>query len=169
MNKLLFLALLIPVLSFSQRVELPLRDGHLIYEKVDSIPGKSMSEIFLSARQWVNDHFTQPKDNLQIDEKETGKLLGRYSFDTYVDKTLAIHNSVIVTIECKENKARVRLLSFDFIVDGAKEKRRVDEVIQEQQKSGIDIYSYENWGELDAAAKSILSGIFNALKIDDKF
>jgi hypothetical protein len=103
MKKLLFILALLPFISFSQE-----------YTEVVEVPGKSIDQLYGSAREWFALTFKSATDVLKMDDPIAGKLIGKGSShvsESYVTSglvkvpiTLDWYPSYTINIAIKEGK-----------------------------------------------------------------
>jgi Domain of unknown function (DUF4468) with TBP-like fold len=89
-------------------------DGKVIYEQTDTVPETSKSVLFDRSRAWIVNSFPCKEKNIISSSKDSGKIVsyGMTQFHFTVG-----HNNMPVSgvcyykiqVECKENKARIRL------------------------------------------------------------
>jgi len=109
MKYLLLLLLTIPFASFSQA--LPMEDGKVVYEQIDSVAG-SQTELYTKAKAWIINSFNGKKQKFQVDNENSGQMTS--SGDTHFD-FLVGHNGYPVVgvcyfyiqVTCKENKTHI--------------------------------------------------------------
>lgn len=65
------------------------------YSKVIEVPNKTSKELYSSAREWFAKTFVSANDVLQMDDLETGKLIGKGIF-LLIDWTVNFNLEVIV-------------------------------------------------------------------------
>lgn len=110
----------IPCIVVSQEL-LPVKDGKIMYERIDSIPGKSKIDLYRKAKVWFAKVFHSSKDVIQLDDQETGQIIGKGNF-TYPIKILLSaaewRCSFTIQIDLKDNKSRVRLFDLSYSSPG---------------------------------------------------
>jgi hypothetical protein len=95
--------------GFSQDL-LPEKDGKVVYEQIDSIPGTVKSELYSRAKIWLANIFKSAKDVIQLDDKETGQIIGKGVFFYQVKVLLTGAEwtcKFTVRIDVKDNKTRI--------------------------------------------------------------
>lgn len=84
MKKLLLpLLLLISVSAYSQTPSLPLLNGKIIYTEVIPIEGKNQGELHILAREWFAKSYNSANNVIQMDDKESGKIIGKPLMGVY--------------------------------------------------------------------------------------
>jgi len=79
MYKLIFLALLLPFLSFSQTISgsgFPFKDGKVVYESMADVTGMKKDSIYAVSQRWISDSFTAGKSILQTTDRSAGLAIG---------------------------------------------------------------------------------------------
>ncbi len=76
MKHLLFITLI--VISFNSFCQnpLPLKDGKVFYESIDSI-NCTKSEAYIKAKTWFANTFNSANSVIQMDDKDAGSLIGK--------------------------------------------------------------------------------------------
>lgn len=113
-NLVLLLFLTISFCSFSQ---LPVKDGKVVYELIDSSLLMTKNVIFDNAKLAVVELFVDANSVIQIDDKAKGEIVGkgRTKF-TYRMLMTEIPNTAnyTITISSRENKVRIKI--YDIVV-----------------------------------------------------
>jgi hypothetical protein len=80
------------------------------YSEVVEISG-SQAELYARAREWFVHAYTNADDVIQMDEKESGQIIGKGKFSVYLSmNTRYIRHTV--TIQVKDNKYRYTITNF---------------------------------------------------------
>jgi hypothetical protein len=91
-------------------LNLPVRDGQLIYTGVVAVEGRTKDDLYRNAQQWFIDNFYTQKDVIQDKDKEDGLIFGRGIYYFYSTNSLGQNfnwtNHLTMKIECKDNKYR---------------------------------------------------------------
>ena len=117
--------ILIVVLFFSSNLHaqnkdtiglnMPFKDGKLMYEGVIEQPGKSKIDLYNNAKQWFVDYFKSSKDIIQSEDKEQGRIVGKGVILVYANPKFEPYKvDVTVQVDSKENKYRYRFYNFSF-------------------------------------------------------
>lgn len=111
MLKILLITLL-PIIGFSQ---VPVKDGHILYEFTDSIP-LTKAQLHLKAEQFFANEFRSSKAVLQLDDKESGELIGK-GIIVLISKSIIgpVGNDFRVTIKVSSREGKYRVQFYDFI------------------------------------------------------
>lgn len=80
--------LLLLILSFScllaqAQIDLPMENGKIIYTEVVTADDKSQDELYASAREWFAKTYNSANNVIQMEDKESGKLVGKALSDVY--------------------------------------------------------------------------------------
>jgi len=118
MKKFLLPALLIfPVSVFAQNV----------FEQIDTV-NASKSELYKRAKLWVVNYFNDAQSVIEVDDKETGNIIGKGNCDIILNwpSTMSKPNrpgkavcDFSFQIDCRDNKARIKIYDIKNVVDEA--------------------------------------------------
>ena len=111
MRSIFLTILLFPILVKSQ-ITLPIKDGKIVYEQIDSISNVSRSELYKRSKIWVTKIFKSSKAVIQIDDSSSAQLIGKGNFDYYYQVLLSGNIwtcNFTLQIDCKENKSRIKI------------------------------------------------------------
>jgi hypothetical protein len=97
MKKIIFVLLLLPLFSIAQA------DTAIKYSEVITVDNTTKDLLFQRGRAWFNDAFKSMKNVLQVQDKETGELVGKGTFKTsYVNHAIvAVTVPVMVDFDIK--------------------------------------------------------------------
>lgn len=110
--KYLFLLLILAPFSIKSQQLLPEKDGKVIYEQVDSVPGVLKTELYSRAKIWLVKEFNSSKAVIELDDKDAGQIIGKGSFKyvyTVMLTTGYWRCSFTLQIDCRDNKARIKI------------------------------------------------------------
>lgn len=111
MKGLALLLLMLPLIALSQDQMLPEKDGKVIYEEVDSIPGVIKDELYNRSKIWVVRTFKSANAVLQLEDKDNGQLIGKGNFQ-YENSVFTASATwtcdFTIQIDCRENKVRIK-------------------------------------------------------------
>lgn len=117
-NVILFFAILLPFMAFSQEP--------LSYSEVIDVPNVDKNELYIRGREWFNENFKSVNDVLQINDKETGELVGKAYFQVACEyelmgKSVKVPAGVFfqISIWVKEGKYKYEFKNFN--VPGSKD------------------------------------------------
>lgn len=103
---------------FAQKVtiglNLPFKDGAIVYEGVVNIADKTKTELYKNAKQWFVDAFNSGKDVIQSEEKEDGKINGRGISTAYykiLGTVTEYKNLFTIQVDVKDGKYRYKMYS----------------------------------------------------------
>jgi len=77
-------------------------------EKIINLDGKSKDDIYLSANGWFVDNFNSAESVIQFQDKEAGKIMGKYTLEVQ-ESTYVFRIKSTLSIDIKDNKARVKI------------------------------------------------------------
>jgi hypothetical protein len=92
-NKMIYLFLLTPFISFSQlqpmdTIPIPMKSGKVFYEKEYTLSGnQKKDQLFERAVKWFSDSFQELKEPLITADKDAGKIVGHGIFKIIVSKS----------------------------------------------------------------------------------
>jgi hypothetical protein len=78
----------------------------LTYSEIIELPNITQDELYIKANSWFVDNFNDAESVIQFQDKEAGKLMGKY----VTSAKMSIYNYRIkstIQIDLKENKVRV--------------------------------------------------------------
>lgn len=96
--------------------QLPTKDGEIFYEKVDTITG-TKDALYIKAKGWFVNTFKDANKVIQMDDKETGQLMGKGNFPvsyTYLMQPVNAACNFTVKVDLKDNKYRIQLYNFNL-------------------------------------------------------
>jgi len=77
-------------------------------ENIINLDGKSKDDIYISANGWFVDNFNSAESVIQFQDKEAGKIMGKYIFELQ-ESTYFFRIKSTISIDIKDNKARVKI------------------------------------------------------------
>jgi hypothetical protein len=101
--------------SFCQN-ELPAKDGIVLYEIIDSSITASKSQLYDRAKIWFTNAFKDSKEVIQLDDKESGTIIGKGLFRFKPGLTPYICN-FSARIDCKDNRYRFQV--YNILIESA--------------------------------------------------
>lgn len=113
MKRLIFTFLIIvPTLSFSQP-QMPIKEGRVFYEDVDSMINISKVDLYNKSKIWFVNTFNNAKAILQMEDKDAGIIMGKgvAEFDAGNVLTGTLRNFITYTVNVnvKDNKYRIQI------------------------------------------------------------
>ena len=118
MKKIIFsiAAIICTNVVFAQKdttgLNIPVKDGAVIYERVVEAPNKSKADLYKNAKQWFVDYFKSSKDVIQNEDKEDGKIVGKgillIPFKGALGSNVMYNDKLSIQVDCKDNKYRLR-------------------------------------------------------------
>jgi hypothetical protein len=119
MKGILFFALIFisSCSAFAQKdttgLNIPVKDGSVVYERIAEIPGKSKADLYKNAKQWLVDYFKNSRDVIQSEDKEDGTLVGKgilpVLFNGALGTQVVYDDKLSIQIDCKDGKYMVRI------------------------------------------------------------
>lgn len=124
MKKICFLAAIV-LLCFDAKAQkdtvglnIPIKDGHIVYEGIVEVLGMSKLDLYKNAKQWFVDYFKSSKDVIQNEDKEQGLIVGKGLLPIFW-KSLIIfeyHDNLTIQIDCRDGKYRYKIYDLIIIV-----------------------------------------------------
>ena len=111
--------LLISKAVFAQKdtvgLNIPIKDGYVVYEQVVNAPGFSKEVLFSNAKTALVNYFNDIKDAIQNQDKANGQVISKgaitITIKDFLGRTDYFTDRFLVQIDCKENKFRIRVSS----------------------------------------------------------
>lgn len=89
------------------------KDGHIVFETIVEVNGKSRVDLYKNAKQWFVNYFKSSKDVIQSEDKEEGQIIGKGLINLTVKAgfgmTVNYHDKLSIQVDCKDNKYRFRV------------------------------------------------------------
>lgn len=95
------------------------QDTVISYSEIVTVDSASKNDLFIKARQWVNETFKSSKDVLQINDKETGELSGKGIMPVIVhmkylgDRTYTFEANFAINIWVKDGRYKYEFKNFN--------------------------------------------------------
>lgn len=117
-NVILFFIVLLPTMVFSQEP--------LSYSEVIEVSNVDKNELYIRGREWFNENFKSVNDVLQINDKETGELVGKAYFQVacvyeLMGKSVKVPAGVFFQISIWVKDGKYKYEFKDFNVPGSKD------------------------------------------------
>lgn len=114
--------MLLPLIAAAQKdtvgLNLPYKDGKIVYERIVDVPGLNKQDLYKNAKQWFVDYFKSSKDVIQNEDKEEGTIIGKgiipYVFHIKIMGNYTKNDHLTVQVSAKDNKYRIRI--YDQII-----------------------------------------------------
>lgn len=118
---LLTLFLFIPLIALCQdnQLNIPLKDGRVVYSGVIQRDSISKNELYTAAKVWFANTFRNVNNVIKFDDKDAGKIIGNGSFPiryTYFFETIHIGIDFSIMISVKDSKYKYEI--YDIIMTG---------------------------------------------------
>ena len=125
---------------------LPLQNGLVNYSEVVQVDSISKDELYIRAKRWFVNTYKSANHVIQLDDKESGDIMGKGFFKTswqvtfYAFSDIEVHHTV--SIQVKEGRYRYEIASFRIQYDVAASQyassHRVDSPIETWNQSRKD-------------------------------
>jgi hypothetical protein len=185
---LLFLVSL-PLFAAAQADTFIIRDNLLSVERIDTNIDASKDDIFNAAKLWIAKNFGSAKAVVDLEDKATGTLIVKYTFETKTIITRkdgksfvsVMHNKAAMQVDCRDRKIRIRINSFaDAIGDVGSIKIDFDGKYTPLENSyqgwvrqnNISIAEFSRnplYATLLRDSKNLTLSLVNSVKAKDKF
>lgn len=111
MKKLLLLLFLVPMLLFSQKIELDEKTGLYAQTEVLEFEGLSKDDLFNKTIEWVTLNYNSANDVVQLKDLELGKIIvkGNFVSSLMISKVWIYHTLIL---EFKDNRIRYTYTNF---------------------------------------------------------
>jgi len=149
----------------------PLKNGKIYYSGIVNIDSVSKDELYYRAKRWFVDTYSSAQDNIQIDDKENGEIVGKGCFRTYWDVTLlsGMEVNICQTVRILIKDGKYKYEFKDFFIRYY--------VAPDQSTNGSDVdMQLENWKsyskknsqrifkKIDASVNDLIRSLSAALK-----
>jgi len=109
---LIIFSIILPAFSNAQ-FQMPIKDGKVFYEEIDTIPNLSKAELYNRSKIWFVNTFNSAKAVLQMDDKESGIVMGKgitaYDAGNVITGTMRNSINYTININIKDNKYRIQV------------------------------------------------------------
>lgn len=113
--KAFFVALFLLTASFSY-AQMPVKEGKVTYEVIDSVQG-SKAQIYNRAKMWFAAAFKDAKEVIQVDDKESGELMGKGAFRFSYTYFANIDCRAVFTLHISARDGKYRAILTDIITE----------------------------------------------------
>jgi hypothetical protein len=147
--------------TFSQNKKFPIdsRTGKITYAEVVNVDSVSSKVLYLRAKEWFVHSFNSAQNVIQLDDKESGKIIGKGLFNVRT-VTLGDHDAgnVKFTIEIQVKDGRYKFIITDVWHEaGATKIVTPGDLTLEKTGGGLFTMGMPNWtGIKDQTDKNIL-------------
>ncbi len=79
-----------------------------IFKRLIEVPNRSKNSLYVSANSWFVDTFDYAGSVIEFTDKEEGRIIGKYVFNTFQ----GIQNFIVrqtITVDVKDNKVRLTI------------------------------------------------------------
>jgi hypothetical protein len=151
---------------------LPVKKGKVFYSGIVNIDGVSKEELYNRAKRWFVNTYTSAQDNIQIDDKDNGEIVGKGCFRTYWDVTIISGTEVniceTVRILIKDGKFKYEFKNFSIKYFAAPDQRNISPDIDmplENWKSYSKNNAKRIFKKIDADVNDLIKSLSAAVKI----
>ena len=81
------------------------------FEKIIDAPNVSKNDLYISVNEWFVKQFTSAKSVIQFQDKEEGKIVGKYVSELTSCETMSYYfeSTQIISVDIRENKIRLSI------------------------------------------------------------
>jgi len=157
MKQLIFAALCL-IFTNVRAQELPMENGKVVYEQIDSIPGSSKAEIFEKAKSWIINSYPSREKNIIRSSKDSGIMVsyGMTPFNI-MHGTAGVYESFksyyLIQVDCKDGKSRIRFYDI-YIRTGYYTSKPIE--TWKVQGLGIDIGRKEQYRKVHIEVNNLM-------------
>jgi len=151
---------------------LPLKNGKVFYSGIVKTDGVSKEELYNRAKRWFVNTYTSAQDNIQIDDKENGEIVGKGFFKTYWDVSIISGTEVniyqTVRILVKDGKFKYEFKNFSIKYFAAPDQRNISPDIDmplENWKSYSKNNAKKIFKKIDAGVNDLIKSLSEYVKI----
>lgn len=112
-----FLTLLVAFSALFASAQLPVKDGKVTYEIIDSVPG-TKAQIYSRAKMWLATAFKDAKEVVQVDDREAGELAAKGAFRfSYAAMMMNVDSRATFVLRLSARDGRYRAIVTDIITE----------------------------------------------------
>lgn len=157
------------LVACSANGQLPVKDGQIFYEQIDSLPGVSKDEIYKRSKAWIVAIFKDAKEVIQLDSKEDGEIIGKGNFQFYYTMLgVPVPSRCFFTIKLSSRDGKHRAQIYDVTaVNGERnEPVRMDKLLS-KPNTGHNQKIIRQINEGVESMFADLRAVLNPVKKDD--
>lgn len=125
---------MLPIIGFGQK-ELPVKEGKVIYEYIDSSLSNTGTDLYNRSKLWAAEAFKNSRQVIQVDEKETGLIMGKGNF-TFTQTMTDYIVRFSFRINVKDGKYRIQFYDITSQQDTQLGRELTAEKLNEKSGSG---------------------------------
>lgn len=95
--------------------ELPVKEGKIFFEYIDSIPGVKMEELYNRSKLWIANVFVNAQKVIQEDNKESGRILLKGIGKPVVREALSYVENIEFTLVLSLKDGKYRAQLYDIV------------------------------------------------------
>lgn len=160
--KMRILAILLLFATFSAKAQLPVKDGKVTYEVIDSVQG-TKNEIYGRAKLWLATAFKDAKEVIQADDKDAGEIVGKGSFRFSYSYFGTVECLARFTLKISARDQKYRAIITDILVEQG--KMRVQTPIEEQNDKPTKSYNKKILENVEKNVTSLLEDLQKKMRI----
>lgn len=106
-------------------LNIPLKEGRVVYEKVVDAPGKTKTDLYSNAKSWCVTYFKYTKEPIQTEDKDAGRIISKGNlvvpFKGALGNTIPYDDKLMLQLDCKDGKYRYRFYDMSLTSPGPAE------------------------------------------------
>ena len=161
--------------SYSQSINLPLKDSSIYYEEIVKVSDTvSADKLFSLAQTWFANAFKNSKSVLQVSDRQSLKLIGKgiAFLRSGIGNNLDIYVYYTVAIDIKQGRYRYRFYDFGFESGAQTEEAsrgyshylhgEIHKMLFETKKQALKRYEYD-YGFIGNTATKLISDLKSSM------
>jgi hypothetical protein len=143
------------------------QSGKIVYTEVVNIDSTSRSELYLRAKTWFVHNFNSANNVIQLDDKESGKLIGNALFDvrlSLMSKQNAGFVRFLVEIQVKDGRYKYTFTDF-WHEAGTTDIATPGDLTLKEPGGGIMSMGIKNWNGIKSQTISTVTSMILSLKL----
>ena len=150
--------------AYAQSPELPLENGKIIYTEVVEVESKSKDDLYTSAREWFAKSYNSANNVIQMDDKESGKIVGKALMPVYHKAFGSDYDSgnihYTISIYLKDGRYKYEVSDFYHTgtVAGVPDYGNCEKMINTEKKAYRKAFNYYLL-QMDDNSKAMVHGL----------
>ncbi|MGB5024739.1 MAG: DUF4468 domain-containing protein [Saprospiraceae bacterium] len=153
----------------SLNITLPTKDGNIYYEQIVNVDSVDKNQLFNAARIWFSNTFKSAKSVLDLDDRNTGRLIGNgnLTYSTSLQKVYGERRaSFKIDITLKDGKYRVIISDIEDISTGGYgdlNKYNYENLHPEVKQKFKEKFKYATLSAFDMSVKILIASLNKAI------
>lgn len=160
--------LLMPLGLMAQIMDLPRVDNKICYTEVITVDSTSREALYYRSREWFAKTYNSSKDVLQMDDKESGNIIGKANipmYYTFLGSTSQNgYMNYTISIYLKDNRYKYEITNFIFDrgIGGSESIEHIYENGDYQSNRAIKLYN-DYFQQVDTRINGIIESLKSAM------